>query len=252
MSDRKPSRGQANGSTSRVRSGVSELGSAIIDLILDLGLGHSDPLPTEPELMETLGVGRSSLREAVKWLQARGIVDVRHGTGTYVGEAPLQALTGVLAFRGRRSIRGDGREAREIIEVREALESSLIATAISRIQPDDLRRLRQVLDEMERASTAGEDLSQHDARFHEALFLPLGNDTLSQLLTTFWEAVQDTLAAESPGAPPETVDVHRQIYLAVAAMDPESATKAMIDHFAEIKTRLEALSKPTTPQQPSS
>lgn len=226
---------------------MSELGDAIIELILDLGLGPQDPLPTEPELMEQLGVGRSSLREAVKWLQARGIVDVRHGTGTYVGEAPLQALAGVLAFRGRRSIQGDGREAREIIEVREALESSLIVTAISRIRPDDLSRLRGVLDEMERASKAGADLSQIDARFHEALFLPLGNETLSQLLRTFWAAVQVTLVADSQPTPAETVDVHRAIYLAVAARDPQSAAKAMIDHFAEIKSRLKAQSTHSNP-----
>lgn len=244
LSDHASSYGRVTESIPRGRSGVKELGDSLIELILDLGLGPFDPLPTEPELMEQLGVGRGSLREAVKWLQARGILDVRHGTGTYVAEAQLQALGGMLAFRGRRSIRGDGREAREIIEVREALESGLIAAAIARMRPDDVERLLEVLDEMEQAS-ADSDLSQLDARFHEALFLPLGNETLSQLLRTFW-AVHDTLIADCSVTPAETVDAHRAIYFAVAARDPELAAKAIVDHFAEVKSRLSAYSVPTT------
>lgn len=68
--------------------------------ILDERLRPGDPLPTEPALCEALGASRSSVREAVKILDALDIVDVRHGHGTYVGRLSLSALVESLTFRG--------------------------------------------------------------------------------------------------------------------------------------------------------
>ena len=70
-----------------------------MQLILDRRLRAGAPLPTEAELMEDLGVSRNSVREALKALQALDIVEIRHGYGTYVGQASLTPLIDGLTFR---------------------------------------------------------------------------------------------------------------------------------------------------------
>ena len=76
----------------------------IMGLILDRGLLPRDPLPTELELVNELGVGRNTVREALKVLQAMGIVDVRHGYGMFVAKKQLDALAVTLEFHARMSL----------------------------------------------------------------------------------------------------------------------------------------------------
>src|SRR5882757_3657773 len=95
----------------------------IKNLILRLGLSAGDAMPTEAELAAQLNVGRNSVREAIKALQAVGIVEVRRGLGMYVGKMSLGALVNELTFHTRITLR-DGRTGlAELTEVREALES---------------------------------------------------------------------------------------------------------------------------------
>src|SRR5690554_3018227 len=77
---------------SDARARLRALTNDITTLILERGLLPGDPLPTEQELMAELGVGRNSLREAIKVLQALGIIDTRHGFGMFVAEENLNAL----------------------------------------------------------------------------------------------------------------------------------------------------------------
>ena len=93
--------------------------------ILERGLKAGDPLPNEQELMAQLGVGRHPLREAMKALQAVGIIEIRHGYGTYVGEVSLQSLEDGLAFRMSQSMAGDLRDVQNVLEVRQAIEVGL-------------------------------------------------------------------------------------------------------------------------------
>lgn len=81
------------------RVALDPLAQQILALIHQRGLGVGDSMPTELELIEELAVSRNSVREAVRALRALGIVDIRHGHGTFVGDAPLHALSPALTFR---------------------------------------------------------------------------------------------------------------------------------------------------------
>src|SRR5690625_3907158 len=81
------------------RKALDPLAEQILTLIHARGLRVGDSMPTELELIEELSVSRNSIREAVRSLRALGIVDIRHGHGTFVGEAPLHALSPALTFR---------------------------------------------------------------------------------------------------------------------------------------------------------
>src|SRR5258706_3844681 len=92
---------QSRGSAVARPQRSDEIPKRIIDLIVDRGLPPGAPMPTELSLMDDIGVGRNSIREAIKALQALGIVEVRHGYGTFVGSAGSAALQTWLRFRTR-------------------------------------------------------------------------------------------------------------------------------------------------------
>lgn len=212
----------------------------IKEWILEEGLQTGDPLPTESELVELLGIGRNSVREALKALQALSIIEIRHGFGTYVGTSSLDAFTDALVFRGRKSLRGDGRDVREIVEVRQALEVGLIGQLIGAVDDAAVERLRERLGDLERDAEHDDARASADRAFHEQLFAPLGNRLMMQLLRVFWDVYRD-LAVELDSADLDFVCIvedHRAIYEAVAARDAEAATKAMADHFRGIRERL--------------
>lgn len=231
---------------------MQTLRARIIDLILDRGLHPGDSIPTETELMATLGVGRNTLREALKALQAIGVVDVRHGYGMQVGAGGLDSLVESLTFRGRLSLREDLRAARELVQVREALEVGLVPMAIALSMPRDLARVRQAVEGMEARARRGEAFPDLDHEFHRLLFAPLENSLLSELLAAFWRVYQQIRADLGEGAHPDheqTAADHRAIHDAVASGDATRAAEAIRSHFVGIHERL-AVGAPQRAERP--
>src|SRR5258708_4187576 len=96
----------------------AELSEAIVDLITEQNLLPGAPLPTEAQLTADLQTSRGPLREALKALQAQGIVEVRHGYGTFVGPASADAMLPWLTFRARSaSTLADLLDLRELLEI---------------------------------------------------------------------------------------------------------------------------------------
>ena len=98
---------------------------AVKEHILTQGLKPGDPMPTEVQLVEELGVSRSNLREAVRTLVALDILEVRHGTGTFVGQMSMRPLVEGLTFKGVVLPGDDFKTLRQIVEVRQALDLAL-------------------------------------------------------------------------------------------------------------------------------
>jgi DNA-binding FadR family transcriptional regulator len=209
----------------------------IMDLILDRGLDAGDPLPTENELVAILGVGRNALRECLKVLQGLGVVEIRHGFGMFVGPSNFEALADSLSFRGRLSLRHEGREAMELVDVRQALESGLIGAAMEVMGPDQLGVIESAVREMEQRAARGEEFSEADARFHRLLFEPLGNHLLLNLMDVFWKVYRKIHLEVSTGNADlvETAAMHRGIYEAVASGDRPAASERLNRHFDGIR-----------------
>jgi DNA-binding FadR family transcriptional regulator len=221
-------------------SRTDEVQQRIKALILERGLVAGDPMPTEYELMEQLDVGRNSLREALKALQTIGIVQTRHGFGTYVSHRSLDALIDGLTFHGRMSLQAEHNDLVHLVQIREALECGLIGQVIALAPDESLPPLREVIAQMETEVAAGLVSPETDRHFHELLYTPLDNPIVSQLLGAFWE-VHHVLQHElRPIQEPahNTVDQHRAICDAVQARDTAAAVAAMAAHFAGIRTRL--------------
>ncbi|MFF1679694.1 FadR family transcriptional regulator [Streptomyces sp. NBC_00554] len=212
----------------------------VMQLILDRKLRAGAPLPTEAELMEDLGVSRNSVREALKALQALDIVDIRHGYGTYVGEASLTPLVDGLTFRTLARPSDDASALAEILQVREVLEEGLIRRVAGTLSEAELDRLESVVTRMETAGQEGGPFAELDREFHELLYASLGNALVPQLLGAFWTVfrrVSGIRGWTDDPAPEVTVRRHRDIVTALRAHDVEGAQRAMAFHFRGIEAR---------------
>ncbi|MFI6941800.1 FadR/GntR family transcriptional regulator [Streptomyces sp. NPDC050418] len=219
---------------------ASDIQERIKRLIIDGRLASGASLPTEPELMALLGVSRNSVREALKALQAMGIVEIRHGFGTYVGPMSVAPMIEGLTFR---TVAGHYRgedSLLQLLELREAVETGLISRLAGRVPPEDLAELDALLARMESEAEDGAVAAETDRAFHATLYRGLGNLLLGEVLEAFWDAfhrVRTDLVDVLPD-PKVTCRQHREILDAVRSGDVIRAEQAIREHFGNIRTRL--------------
>lgn len=211
-----------------------------MELILERDLDAGDPMPTESELCEVLGVGRNTLRESLKVLQALGVIEIRHGFGMFVAPSNFDALADGLTFRGRLSLRHEGLEALQLVDIREALESGLIGASIAVVTKEHLAGIEAAVAKMEDLASRGEPFAEADAEFHRLLFEPLGNDLLMNLMSVFWKVYRKIHVQVGTGGTDllHTAAQHRTIYDAVAAQDAATASRMLSTHFDGIRAKI--------------
>ena len=216
------------------------LQSDIMELILERELEAGDPLPTENELSVALGVGRNTLRESLKVLQALGVIEIRHGFGMFVAPSNFDALADGLTFRGRLSLRHQGLEALQLVDVRQALESGLIGSSIDVMTKEQLASIEETVKQMEELAAAGENFVAADAEFHRRLFEPLNNELLINLMGVFWKVYRKIHVEIGAGNEDlaKTAAIHRNIYAAVAAGDKVLSAELLNRHFDGIRRRI--------------
>jgi DNA-binding FadR family transcriptional regulator len=211
----------------RVRTTRSqELVDAIIGLIDRHELRAGDPLPTESRLMAEFEAARNSVREALRTLQAFGIVEVRHGYGIFVGDANMAALSPSLLFRTRARSRG----LNDLLAVRQILETELAKKVTS--DHALLADLAECVEQMADPATA----SAADRRFHERICEAAGNELALELIGLFSDVLRQT---ESPAAQPHSLAYsHSKIVDAISSCDRDAIGKAVGEHFDEIRRRI--------------
>ncbi|GAB3921745.1 FadR/GntR family transcriptional regulator [Kribbella albertanoniae] len=213
-----------------------ELANAIADLIIERNLQPGAPLPTENVLMADFQVSRNSVRESLKALQAHGIVEIRHGYGTFVGSASSAALHPWLLFRTRSSGSSVERLS-ELLEIREILETELTRRAAG----TDSTELRQKLSGcVDRMRVEGEDAATADREFHEHICNDAGVPLARELVGLFWDVYRavETEVETFIASPAETAARHQRVVDAIASGDAEQAEQAVHAHFSEVRDRL--------------
>ncbi|PZH12401.1 GntR family transcriptional regulator [Streptomyces sp. NTH33] len=175
-------------------------------------------IPTEPELVEQLGVARNTVREAVRALAHNGLLDIRQGSGTYV--VATSELTGVMQRRFA------GADLRHIAELRSALESAGARLAAERRTEKDLKQLHAHLLRREEAWESGdtEAFVTADATFHLAVVAASHNDVMTAMYADLGEVLRDWLRADvGAGLTPEVYMDHTRLLDAIRAGDTETA-----------------------------
>jgi DNA-binding FadR family transcriptional regulator len=204
--------------------------------ILEHDLKPGDQLPPEGQLVEDLGVGRSSVREAVKSLQSVGIVDVRQGDGLYVRELNFDPMLEAFSF----GMQFDPTTLAELLQIRIWLEVSVIGDAVEHLTDADIAKLESILDEWERRVQAGEEYSDLDESFHQVIYGVLHNQTLMNLFSAFWTAFTNLDSKITQDAEPASVlQFHHSIVDAIRNRDSEATRRQLLQHFSHIKKRID-------------
>lgn len=230
---------------SAVRHGRSPLRQEVTEgikrYILQNRLAPGDPLPTESALCEALGASRSSVREAVKTLNALDIVEVRHGHGTFVGRLSLSALVESLTFRGLLSPDDDFQVLSDLVDVRELFERGMADHIVSRLEEEQLDALDRLVDDMRQAKGGGERFVAADRAFHALLVRPLGNQLVGQLSQAFWDVysiVAPHLNVITIEDEVDTISAHRNIVTAARRGDVPGFLSAIEEHYAPVRRRI--------------
>jgi DNA-binding FadR family transcriptional regulator len=204
--------------------------------ILEHDLKPGDPLPPEGQLVEDLGVGRSSVREAVKSLQSVGIVDVRQGDGLYVRELNFDPMLEAFIF----GMQFDPNTLAELLQIRIWLEVSVIGDAVEHLTDTDIAKLEDILKEWKGRVQTGDEYSDLDESFHQVIYGVLHNQTLMNLFSAFWTAFTNLDTEITRDAEPASVlQFHRSIVDAIRSRDSEFARQQLLQHFNHIKNRID-------------
>ncbi|NLU67454.1 FadR/GntR family transcriptional regulator [Streptomyces sp. HNM0574] len=195
----------------------------------DHGLGAGDRLPAERDLAQRLGVSRASVKQAVVVLEVQGLVETRHGGGTYLTRDTLDVEPVERLMERRRRLP-------DVLDAREALETKLAELAAERRTKADLTAMRDALLLMERDIAAGGYGDEGDRLFHAAL-TEAGH---SALLAEFMRALSGQIAESrqeslrQPGRPRSSLGQHARILDAVDRGDAEAAADAMRRHVRTV------------------
>jgi GntR family transcriptional repressor for pyruvate dehydrogenase complex len=210
----------------------------ITDRILAGDLGPGDALPPETELCQQFGVSRTVIREAIKMLQARGLVEVVQGRGTLVNPNLSKTFSEVLGM----VLRQQQTTLMELWEVRRMLEVEIAGVAAERATEEDLREMKQALELMSSKPGEVEGYVDADIAFHDALTRAVHNSVLNLMLHSVGQLLRRSrrISFRGPERTAVTLAAHRAIYEAVAARDVQAAREAMRRHLDETAADLRA------------
>lgn len=200
------------------------------DHIRDAGLQPGDRLPAERQLAAQLGVSRVTVKQAIVALEVQGLVEVRHGGGTFLRSTDLRPAP-LAAMLDRR------RRLPDILDAREALEVKLAELAAERRTDDDVQALDDALALMQRDIAAGGQGLDGDAAFHGAVTRAARSSLLQRMMADLAEDIGETRqeSLSQSGRPDRSLQQHRDIAEAVRDMDVRGAGTAMRRHLRSVR-----------------
>ncbi|WP_018130914.1 FadR/GntR family transcriptional regulator [Effusibacillus pohliae] len=196
-----------------------------------------DKLPTLVEMAELLNVGRATVREAFSALQAKGLIEIRHGEGSFVRSIDLEQLQEPMSIA---LMRGD--DLLELLEVRKILEVGAAELAARNRTEADLEDMRQALDVMGAHQESEPESVEADFQFHMAVAKASGNSMLISLIQTIAPTMQSTMnrSRSISGPPRDLLYDHIQVYRGIEAKQPEAARQAMYNHIDRVMQRVKS------------
>lgn len=197
----------------------SEIIRYIQEYIEEHGLKAGDRLPSQEKLLKMMGVSRTSLREAMKILEARGILKAQNGKGIYVSDRKDTAMLTLLDFTLEKE------KLLETLEVRKALEREILRMVIYRATEEELRELGEITAVLMEKVRRGEQQTAEDKKFHYTIYRLCHNQVMHQLILSissvmdkFW---QFPLDMEDPFR--ESLPLHGDLYHAICEKNVKKA-----------------------------
>jgi len=214
-----------------------DIARRITKLIHDGGHTFGERLPPISQMARQLGVGSPTLREALKQLETVGVVEIRHGSGVYVGRSPDSLLISnpILDAIPTRKLLVDLIEARIPIELQTAALAARNATA------EHLDEMRELLAEAGRSLDDADLLNQVNLSFHRQIALASGNTVVHQVLEVLTSIFREEqrLILSIHGRRDSDHQEHLEIYDAIQARDSDLAVERMRAHLERVRDILQ-------------
>lgn len=197
-------------------------------------------LPSRRDLAQSLGVSQATISGAIRLLEQRGLVETKSGSGTYIADR----ATSVFAESMERLFHFSSCTDEDLITFREMLEPSIATLAAQQATPEDVAKLRTLLEQVEEAHDKGDSdtSATADAAFHQALAEATRNALVIAVAAGLQEVLQSVLKAQDQAIISAYGGRdHRAIYDAVADHDPKGARAAMAEHMSLFRLAMEQM-----------
>ena len=211
---------------------AEQIADRIRRLLQDGSLPSGRPLPGERQLAARFAVSRGSVRDALRVLETIGLVESRHGQGTFARELDVARLVAPLA--SVLAYRSDLRD--ELFDVRRMFEPAVARVAASRVTEEDVAALQHLIDVQRRKLQTGASAIDEDTEFHAALARATRNRVVVQIMETLNDLLIESrkLTLRQKGRPARSVEGHEAVVAALRRRDPEGAANAMHNHIDQI------------------
>lgn len=198
---------------------------SIQEVIVSQNLQPGDPLPTEKQIAEELQVSKSSVREAVKMLEALGIVEIRRGLCTVISESPEQGyLNVILSHFYLQSGRTE-----ELREFRRTIETAYTTLAVQSAREEDVEAIRQALEQFRARLEEGTLQAEDDIRFHNQILYATHNSFLIGLGVALNHLLQESIGVSIGTYPEIALRDHEMIFQSILERRPELAVQAIAE-----------------------
>ena len=225
---------------------VRQIEESIVKGVLKAG----DQLPAERELAQRFGVSRTAVREAVKALREKGLVEAYSGRGTFITDGTTQAVRQSLDLMVKI---GQPEGSTHLAEVRAILEPEIAALAALRVQDTELATMREAVAVMDRAGQNPEAYIEADLDFHLALAEGAANPFILSLLDSIVGLLREQRLRifRVTGGPERGQVHHKRILDAVQHHDPEKARETMRAHLDQVREDSKAPATKHVPGKPA-
>jgi GntR family transcriptional regulator, transcriptional repressor for pyruvate dehydrogenase complex len=210
-----------------------EVFSQIHELIKEGRFKARDQLPSERELAETFKVSRTSVREALRALESRGLIVSKTGMGNFVADLPVDSLVGPLA-----KMLIDEKEAlADVFEMRKLIEPHIAALAAERATERDIAQLKSIVAKQTEAVSRGETGVNADAELHLCISRTTQNQALQKLVSSLMEVLSRSReeSLQTTERRNASIETHRKIVGAIAEHDQIKARNEMLRHIEEVE-----------------
>jgi DNA-binding FadR family transcriptional regulator len=207
----------------------------LIKYIVINDLHPTAKLPNEFELADLLQVGRSTVREAVKVLVSRNILEVRQGAGTFVVERQIGIAQDPLGFT---FIKDKQKLVNDLLEIRMMIEPRIASMAATSATDKDVEEMRAILEKIEMQIISNIDHTESDIAFHRKIAESSGNVVAPNLMPVIQTGITLFVDMTNRTLRRETIETHRAILNAIAAHKPMAAADAMTLHIVYNRLRL--------------
>jgi GntR family transcriptional repressor for pyruvate dehydrogenase complex len=215
----------------RERRLSDKVADMMLETILSDRLNVGDRLPSERELGEQFGVSRTVVREAVRALVTKGVIDVRSGSGLRVAAVDANAVSESMSL----FLRGGTLDFEKVHEVRTVLEVHLAGLAAERATDEDVAQLRAIHERMQRQATDVEAAARDDLEFHRGIARATHNELFLLLMDSIGSSLIDIRRENlGSGSAPMTLSQHEAILELIAEHDAAAARTAMQAHLDSV------------------